>query len=187
MKFCEQCGNSISDERFCPSCGNEIIAENEQTTVESAEPQVECQDTYVEVNQPAPNQVQKFPKNILIIAGVVVLAIVIFVVSLSNNGPKFKKLYDEYCDSKWADVASDGSFLSIDTNPDDEEDTGIAYYAAYSAVENINKALGIPESLFKEMGETTSADGKQSEDFDKINVSWKYHPDKGLEVTYKKK
>ncbi len=184
MKFCEKCGNSISDEKFCPSCGNEITVENAQTT---AEPQVESQDTYIEVNQTVPNRVQKFPKNILIIAGVVVLAIIIFVVLISNKGPNFEKLYDEYCDIVWADYASDGSFLSIDTNPYDEEDTGIAYYAAYNAVKNINKELGIPESLFEEMGQTTSADGKQSEDFGKINVSWKYHPDKGLEVTYKKK
>lgn len=102
-----------------------------------------------------------------------------------TTGPDFKALYDEYCNSIWADYGSDGSYLSIDTNPYDWDDDGLAYPGAYTAISNINDALGLPSSLLNDMGETTGADGKQSETFGDITVTWKYHPDKGLEVTYK--
>ena len=104
-----------------------------------------------------------------------------------NSGPNFPKLYTEYCNPIWASVGSDGSYLSIDTNPYDEDDNGLAYPAAYTAIKSVNSALGLPASLSNDMGETTGADGRQSQDFDNINVSWKYHPDRGLEVTYRKK
>ncbi len=102
-----------------------------------------------------------------------------------TDGPDFRSLYNKYCEPTWAEYGSDGSYLFIDTNPDDWDDDGLAYVDAYFAVENVNNALGLPDSLFKAMGETTGADGKQTEVFGNITVSWKYHPDKGLEVTYK--
>ena len=102
-----------------------------------------------------------------------------------KSGPDFKGLYNKYCNSTWASYGSDGSYLSIDTNPYDWDDDGLAYVEAYYAIEDINNALGLPSSLMNDMGETTGADGKQTETFGDITVSWKYHPDKGLEVTYK--
>ncbi len=102
-----------------------------------------------------------------------------------KDGPDFKALYNQYCKSTWADYGSDGSYLSIDTNPYDWDDDGLAYPEAYTAIKNVNAALGLPSSVLNDMGETTSADGKQSETFGDITVTWKYHPDKGLEVTYK--
>ncbi len=104
-----------------------------------------------------------------------------------KSGPNFQALYDEYCDSEWAAVGSDGSYLSIDTNPDNEDDNGIACPEAYYAIMNINEALGLPDSLLEDMGSTTALMGKQSETYSDpgVTVSWSYHPDNGLEVTYK--
>ena len=97
----------------------------------------------------------------------------------------FKGIYDEYCVAKWASVGSDNSYLSIDDNPYDYDD----YYidAADAAIEKINRALGLPDSLYEEMLQTTWSMGKQNETYTSIGVtvSWTYHPDKGLEVTYK--
>ena len=97
----------------------------------------------------------------------------------------FKSIYDEYCVAKWASVGSDNSYLSIDDNPYDYDD----YYidAADAAIEKINRALGLPDSLYEEMLQTTWSMGKQNETYTSIGVtvSWTYHPDKGLEVTYK--
>ena len=85
-------------------------------------------------------------------------------------------------------MGSDGSYLYIDTNPQDKDDSGLAYPEAAEAIKNINDALGIPESVINEMGQTTFIDGKQTETFEKqkVSISWRYHPDKGLEVTYTK-
>lgn len=97
----------------------------------------------------------------------------------------FKSLYDDYCVAKWANVGSDNSYLSIDDNPYDYEDYYIG--AADVAIEKINRALGLPDSLYEEMLQTTWSMGKQNETYTSIGVtvSWTYHPDKGLEVTYK--
>ena len=105
-----------------------------------------------------------------------------------TSGPDFASLYYQYCESTWAEYGSDGSYLNIDTNPYNRDDQGLAYPAAYTAIKNVNKALGLPASLINDMGETTGADVRQSESFPDVGVtvSWRYHPDKGLEVTYKR-
>lgn len=104
-----------------------------------------------------------------------------------KTGPDFQALYNDNCESTWASVGSDGSYLKIDTNPYDKDDSGVAYAEAYYAIIAINEELGLPDSLIEDMGSTTSVMGKQSETYSAIGltVSWSYHPDKGLEVTYK--
>lgn len=187
MKFCQQCGREIAEEKFCPGCGSEIPQEvSEEVTTQRPENPVESN---VVLQAPkSKNFLELLQSNMKVLPfiGIGVVVVIVVAVLFLGKGPNFKKLYKEYGNPVWADVASDGSYLSIDTNPYDEEDNGAAYYAAYTAIKNINKELGIPDSLLEEMEQTTSSDGKQSEEFKNITVSWKYHPDKGLEVTYKK-
>lgn len=122
------------------------------------------------------------------VAALLMLCIGGMLIFVKTRGPNFKKLYQTYCKTYWADVGSDGSYLYIDTNPQDKDDSGLAYPEAAEAIRNINDALGIPESVINEMGQTTFLDGKQTETFEKqkVSISWRYHPDKGLEVTYTK-
>nr|MBQ6241784.1 hypothetical protein [Lachnospiraceae bacterium] len=118
----------------------------------------------------------------------IALTAVILVVLLGGGKKKvdFKKIYDQYCKSIWASVGSDGSYLSIDTNPFDIDDEGNAYPAAWEAIKKINSYLGLPASLNEKLGKTSAIDGRQRETYEKqgVNVSWKYHPDNGLEITY---
>lgn len=197
MKFCEKCGNELSGEKFCPACGNKIeeVSENLQAeqnqTVEETVENVEESKTVIEekVNtiKNLPN-IKKSPKNILIAAiAIVAIVVAVIIIIASNSGPNFKKIYKEHCNEIWATVGEDNSYLSIDTNPYDIEDDGVAYAVAYSTIKTVNEELGLPASLFKDMGSTTGADGKQIEEFEEVTVSWKYHPDSGLEVMYKKK
>jgi len=102
-----------------------------------------------------------------------------------KSGPDFKSIYNKYCDSSWSSLASDGSYLTVDTNPRDKDD--YTEIEAYYAIGDIISELGLPDSLYNDMGHTSSADGKQEESFDDLTVSWKYHPDRGLEVTFKAK
>lgn len=108
------------------------------------------------------------------------------VITVKKKAPDLKALYQKYCDGKsWADVASDGSYLNIDDNPYNYEEYYIA--AADTAIQLINEAMGLPSSLYNDMLQTTWSMGKQQETYESIGikVSWTYHPDKGLEVTYK--
>ena len=115
------------------------------------------------------------------------IVLIIIIASGGSKGPDFKSLYNEYCSSTWAEVGSDGSYLSIDTNPQNWDDDGLAYPAAYEAVKDVIAALELPDSLIKDMGKTSGADGKQEQTFpdQNVTVTWKYHPDKGLEVTFR--
>lgn len=103
-----------------------------------------------------------------------------------KEGPDFQEVFNACeLDKSYASVASDGSYLSVDTNPNNKDD--YTDYAAYLSLYVINEYLGLPDSLMEDMGHTSSLDGKQSETFEDagITVTWKYHPDNGLEVTYK--
>lgn len=97
-------------------------------------------------------------------------------------GPDLQALYDEYCTSFFAEIAFDGSYLTIDTNPLDVKD----YFEneAYLAIEAVNEALGLPESVMARIGQTRSIDGIQTYSTDEIELTWTYHPDKGLRVNY---
>lgn len=100
-----------------------------------------------------------------------------------KTGPDFNQLFtDCELDSEWATVGSDGSYLKIDTNPYDEDD--YTDYAAFFSIYAINEKLGLPDSLAEKMEQTSALDGRQSETYEDVTVSWKYHPDYGLEVTY---
>lgn len=193
--FCSNCGKQIDGASFCPACGTKT----DTTPVESApvENNAPVQPTSVQPTyyQPAQNTatasfISKNKKPIIIVSIIVgvILAFLLIIGSCVGNSVDFEEIYNNYCTSTWAEVGDDGSYLFLDTNPYDWDDDGLAYIDAYYAVEKINKELGLPSSLIKEMEETTGLDGKQTRTYEDlgIEVSWKYHPDKGLEVTYSK-
>lgn len=184
-KICGKCGNELVDgHEFCPKCGQKVGLAVDSNVASAIN----------QFNGGVAQQNAKKKKTPIIIGAVAAIAVIIVIVVVfvliggAKKGPDFQKLYDEYCKSTWATVGSDGSYLSLDTNPYDRDDDGLAYPAAYIAAKEINEALGLPDSLYAEFGETTGMDGKQSEDFPEqgVTVQWRYHPDKGLEITYKK-
>ena len=109
-------------------------------------------------------------------------------ITVKEKGPNLKAIYDEFCQSTWADLGSDYSYLSLDTNPYNQDDGDYRYiFTVNDAIEKINKKMGLPDSLYNDMNQTSWSMGKQKEVFENvgIEVTWTYHPDKGLEVTYK--
>lgn len=96
----------------------------------------------------------------------------------------FKTLYETYLDSSYAQVAEDGSYLLIDTNPSDRNNYS-STKARNGLVAAVN-ALELPESLLQKMANTRAIDGMQTQTYDDLEVSWTYHPNKGLEVLFSK-
>jgi hypothetical protein len=45
-------------------------------------------------------------------------------------------------------------------------------------------AMKTPSSVVSHMEQTTSLDGRQAEEFDGIEVSWSYHPDRGMDSVW---
>lgn len=197
--YCRNCGESVDENAIiCVKCG---AAKNEGTEycahcgskVEKG--QIACTSCGYALPKEKFN-IKKFikkRKKTIIISSIVLGVIIIGIITISiimnaNKKVNFQELYDEYCTPMWALIGEDDSYLYVDTNPNDIEDNGVRYLEAFDAVENINKALGLPSSLIIEMGNTTGSDGKQTRTYEDlgIEVSWKYHPNLGLEVTYLK-
>lgn len=82
-------------------------------------------------------------------------------------------------------IGTDGSYCKLDTNPKNLDDYSSSLALTY--IEDMNRELGLPEYLYEDMISTSYSQGKQTEEFEKISVTYSYHPDKGLEVTYKLK
>ncbi len=104
----------------------------------------------------------------------------------------FMKQYGQYKDEDWCEIADDGSWMKLDSNPTNADSDDIwIYYEAYSAVhdmiEVVNADLGFKSSVIEKMKSTTALQGRQSESNDDYVVSWTYHPDNGLEIMYEVK
>lgn len=84
------------------------------------------------------------------------------------------------------EIGEDGSYLMADTNVYDIED--YSNLAIWNSIKDMNRQLGLPYSLDKDMELTTWSMGRQNKVFEAsgVEVTWTYHPDKGLEVTYKR-
>jgi len=191
MGVCKNCGKELKlSEKFCVDCGTE----NEEYT-ENAK--------VVDNKQENNNKNGKNKKGIIIAILITILIIIIATVGVlvvkhnqeedndsssrktSSSGVNLKRIYEKLDDSYYLTLASDNSCLEVDTNPLDLDD--FSSTEAWDMVEEINKELELPESLNKKMESTRAMDGRQSETYGKVTVSWTYHPDKGLEVMYEKK
>lgn len=55
---------------------------------------------------------------------------------------------------------------------------------ATDGIKAVNAYFNLPTYLYDEIMNTRALDGKLTFSGDKVNVSWRYHPDQGIEVTY---
>ena len=123
------------------------------------------------------------------VVAVIAIAIILFVPS------KFEKVRRECVDIA-RKVTGSGDYFMIDTFPDEYEDYDETFQAlllpdaqkyALAAIRYANDELGFNGSVYSQMMNTTALMGRQHAENGKYRVSWTYHPDDGLEVTYEKK
>ena len=107
----------------------------------------------------------------------------------SSAKPNFKAYYDLYNDGTLS-IASDSSYIEVDTNPlnmsADSALTKLFTIVGTTQILRLNSFLGLPDWLYEEMTKTRAIDGRQKESFDNVTVTWSYHPNKGLEIVYRK-
>jgi len=195
---CKDCGKEISDtSKNCIHCGCPV---EKMITCE------ECGKETVDTNKVCPNCGKSFDSGISIAlkktdlkkidfsnkkvlfggVGVIVAVTIIFILIIVFGGGKKVDLQEVYdaigCSSLYCEVASDGSYLEIDTNPYNIDDFSSSTAIKY--VEQANIELGFSEALYTRMGKTRALDGTLTDENDKVKVSWTYHPDNGFNVVY---
>ena len=74
------------------------------------------------------------------------------------------------------ELADGNTTLTFDMRGDDEL-TG----ASYTDISCIFAGLAMPSSVSSHIDQTTSMDGRQTETWGDLTVSWSYHPDRGLD------
>lgn len=134
-----------------------------------------------------------------IILACIVLALVIVVVAVvllyESKFDKTKEVVSNMVASEAFKCGED--YFTLDTYPEDYYATMNPAFSALlssglqdrviEAIQFANKELGFNGSLYSRMLETTSIMGRQSEENSDYKVSWTFHPDRGLTVTYEKK
>lgn len=185
--FCGKCGAELAEgQEFCSKCGQKVglaVAEGVSSAINQFNAGVEKQ-----------NQKKKKTPIIIAAAAVVVIIIVAFALKGGVGAKKFDKMYSDIASESWCTIASDGSYMKLDTNPRDKDNDDLTWsdyenfvIPANDAIERINKELGFSDALMEKMNTTTWSQGKQTDSNDKYTVTWTYHPDKGLEVLYELK
>ncbi len=142
-------------------------------------------------------------KKLGIIIGIVgIVAVIAIVLVIALIPSEFNRVMKECREIGTGTVTTGKGYFTIDTNPDymSEIGTGGEYEDivkdamlrtfqddALEAIQHANKELGFPDSVYSRMLRTSALMGRQSEENGKYVVSWTYHPDDGLVVTYRKK
>lgn len=120
---------------------------------------------------------------VLVIRGIAaIVAVIIMVWFFYFRTPDFNTIGSGYSGSWFCTVAEDGSCLTIDTDPLDFGD--YITDGSDEAIQNINKELGFPDSVYAQMISTRAIDGTQTYEKNGISMSWTFHPDNGLEIIY---
>ncbi len=179
--FCGKCGAELQNgQEFCAKCGQKVGLTIDQN-VNNAINQFNST-----IQSTTDDKKKKDKKKPLIIVAVI-LVIVIALIALSGGGSKsdFNTMYSSIAGESWCEIATDGTWMKLDTNPYDLDDYNNT--TAWSKIKTVLNDLGFPSSVSEEMAETRALDGKQTASTDEYEVSWTYHPDSGLETMFKVK
>lgn len=176
--ICGKCGAELQDgQAFCPNCGQKAGL-SVDAGVSSAI------DQFNAGVQKTNDAKKKKPLTVWIAAALAVVAL-IFIFGSGGKKKDFNKMYSDIRHESWCTIASDGTWMKLDTNPYDLDDSFNS--TAWHKIKSVLNDLDFPSSVMEEMNETTALMGKQHASTNNYEVSWSYHPDKGLEAMFKVK
>lgn len=127
----------------------------------------------------------------IITAAAVAIIVIVLVILSPSKLEGVRSHCNEMCNAYVGMVSGNDDYFMIDTYPDQfeilERPSLMMQESALEAIRYANNELGFNGSVYSRMVETSALMGYQSEENNKYKVSWTYHPDEGLEVTYEKK
>lgn len=184
---CSECKHQISNQAdSCPHCGAKVGKKKKNTKHKEVEEQsitqIKVQPHYnIEVKK---EKDKKVPMSILISLTFIMLSASCLLAFLTELGPtKLERTFDKSgCDPYYCEISKEGTYLEIDTNPDNK--LNFSSQEAFEIIKKANAELKLPESLSKKIDSTTAIDGRQVYNFENVSVSWIFHPEQGYEVIY---
>lgn len=166
-----------------------LESEKSETTEEVSTPDAVTPDV---ANDAQKASKKKLSKKQLGIIGAIA-AVIVIVIAITLIPSKFIKVKNE-CVHIAGQAGTGKNYFSLDTDPYENMDETMraimlpnTQKKTLEAIRYANDELGFPGSVYSDMMNTTALMGRQSEENNKYKVSWTYHPDHGLEVTYTKK
>lgn len=124
-------------------------------------------------------------KKQLVIGGIILATAVIILFAFLYES-EFERVKNQCVHIAGMVSGGNDDYFIIDTSPESVIIPN-AEACALEAIKYANKELDFNEALYSKMLNTSALMGRQSEENDRYKVSWTYHPDNGLEVTYEKK
>lgn len=111
----------------------------------------------------------------------VIAATALLLASCSSQPAIFTDAVDtcDLTDNPAVTVEDAGSTLVFDMQGD-EETTG----ASIDELACLLVALDAPTRVTTHMSQTTSIDGRQADEWEGVEVSWSYHPSRGLDALF---
>lgn len=191
LKTAEDSSSSFVQKESAPMASPDVETNEQKITAEDIPLTEDGKET------PMPAK-PKFTKKKIVIWGIIVIAVIAAVIAIAVAFPHestFERVKSE-CVHIAGIVTGGGDHFTIDTYPDEFEALDPFVVApllpalrdnALEAIRYANEQLGFNGSVYSKMIETTALMGRQSEENNKYRVSWTYHPDDGLKVTYEKK
>ena len=165
-------------------------SEKTEITEEVSTPEAATPEMSIDAENTPKKKISK--KKLGIIGAIVAVIVIVAVIALMPS--KFDKVKNE-CVHIAGSIASGKGYFTIETIPDDWDSMDPTVRAimlpghqqdALDAIKYANEELGFP-GVYSQMLNTTALMGRQSDENSKYKVTWTYHPDDGLTVTYSKK
>ena len=131
------------------------------------------------------------------IIGIVAVIAIVLVIALTPS--KFDVVKKECAEIGKATVTTDKGYFTVVVLTDINSSAAEKYPGlksmvlsmyqkqALETIQYANKELGFSDDVYSQMLHTNARMGRQSEENSKYKVTWTYHPDDGLIVTYSKK
>lgn len=116
------------------------------------------------------------------IALVVAGALAITLTGCVSSFDTFQKAYDSCGTPSGVSVSDNGTTISVDTMGE-EDYSG----ATYGDLVCIIGAVGTPTYVNDGIMSVRAMDGRQTQEFDGIVVSYSYHPNSGMDIVFHKK
>lgn len=121
-------------------------------------------------------------KTKIVAAGIVSVVAVLGLTGCAGSFDLFQKAYSSCGSPSGVSVSDEGKTISVDTIGE-EEYSG----ASYGDLVCIIDAVGTPSYINDGIMSVRAMDGRQTQEFDEIIVSYSYHPDHGMDIVFHKK